>query len=343
MEYCEQDMANLMDNVISQGPQKGYQPAEVKCLMYQLLKGVEYLHDNYIIHRDLKLSNLLLTSKGTLKIADFGLARKFGTPTEPMTPRVVTLWYRAPELLFGEKNYTTAVDMWAVGCIFGELLRSQPLLPGKTERMQIDLIIDLLGTPNSRIWPSFSTLPLSQSIHLKSQPFSNLKARFSTPNLPTNSTSAASPQAIALLNGLLTYDPKKRMTVKEALRHPYFVEEGPGMCRPEMLPTYPEIRNGEESGRGRARRQYEEERRKKDRDERRERERDGVEGEGEGGGGGVDNARALGRRGKRVNDDEDEAERRFAAGRRRGAAGYREDEDKDLPLGVPVFKQFQLS
>lgn len=93
-----------------------FTPSEVKCLMHQLLKGLEYLHRNFIIHRDLKLSNLLLASDGTLKIADFGLARKFSYPPggrpAPLTPCVVTLWYRAPEVLYGEMKYTTAIDMW---------------------------------------------------------------------------------------------------------------------------------------------------------------------------------------------------------------------------------------
>ncbi|KAG0256190.1 Cyclin-dependent kinase 10 [Mortierella polycephala] len=226
MEYCEQDMAALMDNV-----KKPYTPAEVKCLMYQLLKGIEYCHDHYVIHRDLKLSNLLLNAQGILKIADFGLARSFGLPSRPMTPKVVTLWYRAPELLFGDLNYTTAVDMWSAGCIFGELMRHGPLLPGKAEKQQVDLIIELLGTPHEKIWQGFNHLPMA-SIKLPEQRFNNLKNRF--PNI----TDAAR----SLLSGLLTYDPKKRLSVKQALAHPYFIEAPPAK-HPSLLPTHPEIRN----------------------------------------------------------------------------------------------------
>ncbi|KAG0219250.1 Cyclin-dependent kinase 10 [Mortierella sp. GBA43] len=226
MEYCEQDMAALMDNV-----KKPYTPAEVKCLMYQLLKGIEYCHDHYVIHRDLKLSNLLLNGHGILKIADFGLARPFGLPTRPMTPKVVTLWYRAPELLFGDLNYTTAVDMWSAGCIFGELLQHAPLLPGKVEKQQVDFMIDLLGTPHEKIWQGFNKLPMS-SIALPEQRFNNLRKKF--PNI----TDAAR----SLLSGLLTYDPKKRLTVKQALAHPYFIESPPAK-HPSLLPTHPEIRN----------------------------------------------------------------------------------------------------
>ncbi|KAF9083918.1 Cyclin-dependent kinase 10 [Mortierella sp. AD031] len=226
MEYCEQDMAALMDNV-----KKPYTPAEVKCLMYQLLKGIEYCHDHFVIHRDLKLSNLLLNSQGILKIADFGLARSFGLPSRPMTPKVVTLWYRAPELLFGDLNYTTAVDMWSAGCIFGELLKHAPLLPGKVEKQQVDLIIELLGTPHEKIWQGFNKLPMS-SIKLPEQRFNNLKNKF--PHI----TDAAR----SLLSGLLTYDPKKRLSVKQALAHPYFIESPPAK-HPSLLPTHPEIRN----------------------------------------------------------------------------------------------------
>ncbi|KAG0233191.1 Cyclin-dependent kinase 10 [Actinomortierella wolfii] len=226
MEYCEQDMATLLDSIKTR-----YEPSEVKCLMYQLLKGIEYCHDHFVIHRDLKMSNLLFNAKGILKIADFGLARMFGTPTRPMTPKVVTLWYRAPELLFGDPYYTTAVDMWSAGCIFGELLQHSPLLPGKVEKQQVELIIDLLGTPHERIWQGFNKLPLS-TVKLPEQRVNNLKNKF--PNI----TDAA----LSLLNGLLTYDPKKRLTVKQALAHPYFIEL-PYAKHPSMLPTYPEIRN----------------------------------------------------------------------------------------------------
>ncbi|KAF9279292.1 Cyclin-dependent kinase 10 [Mortierella alpina] len=226
MEYCEQDMAALMDNV-----KTPYTSAEVKCLMYQLLRGIEYCHDHYVIHRDLKLSNLLLNAQGILKIADFGLARSFGLPSRPMTPKVVTLWYRAPELLFGDSNYTTAVDMWSAGCIFGELLKHGPLLPGKAEKQQVDMIIDLLGTPHEKIWQGFNKLPMA-SIKLPEQRFNNLKNKF--PNI----TDAAR----SLLSGLLTYDPKKRLSVKQALAHPYFIEAPPAK-HPSLLPTHPEIRN----------------------------------------------------------------------------------------------------
>ncbi|KAI8821072.1 cyclin-dependent kinase 10-like protein [Fimicolochytrium jonesii] len=230
MEYCEQDMGVLMDSVVSKGSRPGYRDPEVKCLMQQLLKGLGYLHANYIIHRDLKLTNLLLTATGTLKIADFGLARKFGLPQQPMSPKVVTLWYRAPELLLGSKDYGIAVDMWSVGCIFGEFLSSKPLLPGKEERQQLTLICNLLGTPSARIWPGFDSLPYAKSVKLPPVPFSSVNVKFS------HHTDSAR----RLLKGLLTYHPETRLTVKEALRHSYFYEE-PGACLPIFLPMFPEF------------------------------------------------------------------------------------------------------
>lgn len=182
--------------------------------MQQLFRGLKYLHKNFIIHRDLKVSNLLLTDKGLLKIADFGLARNYGFPNDPMSPCVVTLWYRAPELLFQSNYHSTAIDMWATGCIFGELLLQKPLLPGQSEMQQIDLIIDLIGTPNDKIWPGFSDLPIAKTFTVKHQPFNNISHLFS----------CVSKAGIRLLNLLLMYDPWKRATADECLQSSYFRE-----------------------------------------------------------------------------------------------------------------------
>ena len=111
------------------------------------------MHQRFIIHRDLKVSNLLITHRGCIKIADFGLARKFSIPNGKMTPTVVTLWYRAPELLLGSLTQTTAIDIWSAACVFAELLLHKPLLPGRSELNQIELTINLLGTPTEAIWP----------------------------------------------------------------------------------------------------------------------------------------------------------------------------------------------
>lgn len=128
MEYMEHDLKSLMDNKSMFA--RPFSVAEVKCLMLQLLEGVAYLHNNWVLHRDLKTSNILYNGKGELKICDFGLARQYGSPLRPYTHLVVTLWYRAPELLFGQQKYSTAIDMWSVGCIMAELLTGERAGPG---------------------------------------------------------------------------------------------------------------------------------------------------------------------------------------------------------------------
>jgi len=227
MYYCEQDLASLLDNM-----QTPFSESQVKCIMKQVFRGLRYLHSTFIVHRDLKVSNLLMTDKGCVKIADFGLARYYGLPLKPMTPKVVTLWYRAPELLLNARTQTTAIDMWSSGCILGELLAHKPLLPGKSEINQLELVIDLLGTPNDSIWPEFSSLPALQDFTLKQQPYNNLKHKF--PWL-----SAA---GLRLLNFLFMYDPTKRATADECLQSSYF-KEAPLPCDPKLMPTFPRFRD----------------------------------------------------------------------------------------------------
>ncbi|XP_062032409.1 cyclin-dependent kinase 10 isoform X1 [Lepus europaeus] len=227
MGYCEQDLASLLENMPTP-----FSEAQVKCIVLQVLRGLQYLHRNFIIHRDLKVSNLLMTDKGCVKTADFGLARAYGVPVKPMTPKVVTLWYRAPELLLGTTTQTTSIDMWAVGCVLAELLAHKPLLPGTSEIHQIDLIVQLLGTPNENIWPGFSKLPLVGQYSLRKQPYNNLKHKF--PWL--------SEAGLRLLNFLFMYDPRKRATAGDCLESSYFKEK-PLPCEPELMPTFPHHRN----------------------------------------------------------------------------------------------------
>ncbi|XP_075213703.1 uncharacterized protein LOC142319914 [Lycorma delicatula] len=204
--------------------------SEVKCLMQQLLCAVAHLHYNWILHRDLKTSNLLLSNKGILKVGDFGLAREYGSPLKPYTPMMVTLWYRAPELLLSAKEYSTPVDMWSVGCIFAELLSMEPLFPGKPSQIdQLNCIFKTLGTPNESIWPGYSNLPIIQKITFAEFAVSQLHSRYG--GILTNT-------GINLLNGFLTYNPGDRITAEKARKHEYFSEH-PLAVDPAMFPRWP--------------------------------------------------------------------------------------------------------
>ncbi|XP_075494977.1 cyclin-dependent kinase G-2 [Primulina tabacum] len=230
MEYMEHDLKGLMETI-----KQPFSQSEVKCLMLQLLGGVKYLHDNWVLHRDLKTSNLLLNNRGELKICDFGLARQYGSPLKPYTSLVVTLWYRAPELLLGAKQYSTAIDMWSLGCIMAELLSKEPLFNGKTEVEQLDKIFKILGTPNETIWPGFSKLP-GVKVNFVKHKYNLLRRKF--PATSFTGSPVLSDAGFDLLNKLLTYDPDKRMTAEEALNHPWFLEV-PLPKSKEFMPTFP--------------------------------------------------------------------------------------------------------
>ncbi|KAK4423930.1 Cyclin-dependent kinase G-2 [Sesamum alatum] len=230
MEYMEHDLKALMETM-----KQPFSQSEVKCLMLQLLAGVKYLHDNWVLHRDLKTSNLLLNNRGELKICDFGLARQYGSPLKPYTHLVVTLWYRAPELLLGAKQYSTAIDMWSLGCIMAELLSKEPLFNGKTEFDQLDKIFRILGTPNETIWPGFSKLPGVKVNFVKHQ-YNLLRRKF--PATSFTGSPVLSDAGFDLLNKLLTYDPEKRITAEAALNHEWF-HEVPLPKSKEFMPTFP--------------------------------------------------------------------------------------------------------
>ncbi|KAF2292566.1 hypothetical protein GH714_025620 [Hevea brasiliensis] len=230
MEYMEHDLKGLMESM-----KQPFSQSEVKCLMLQLLEGVKYLHDNWVLHRDLKTSNLLLNNRGELKICDFGLARQYGSPLKPYTHLVVTLWYRAPELLLGAKQYSTAIDMWSLGCIMAELLAKEPLFNGKTEFDQLDKIFRILGTPNETIWPGFSKLPGVKVNFVKHQ-YNLLRKKF--PATSFTGSPVLSDSGFDLLNKLLTYDPEKRITADAALNHEWF-REVPLPKSKDFMPTFP--------------------------------------------------------------------------------------------------------
>ena len=214
MEHMQYDLKQLME--VKAQP---FSMGEIKSFMRQLLEGVKYLHDNWILHRDLKTSNILLNKEGHLKICDFGMSRQYGSPLKPYTPLVVTLWYRAPELLLGAKTYSKAIDMWSVGCIMAELFSKDPLFRGKTELEQLDKIFRTLGTPDEKIWPGLSKLPGSKANFVK-QPYSMLRMKF--PAASFTGLPVLSESGFDLLNKLLAYDPEKRISAEAALQHEWF-------------------------------------------------------------------------------------------------------------------------
>ncbi|KAJ8747965.1 hypothetical protein K2173_007852 [Erythroxylum novogranatense] len=232
MEYMEHDLKGMMQMM-----KQPFSTSEVKCLMLQLLEGIKHLHDNWVLHRDLKTSNLLMNNQGELKICDFGMSRLYGSPLKPYTSLVVTMWYRAPELLLGAKEYSTAVDMWSVGCIMAELLTKEPLFRGRNEIDQLDKIVRMLGAPNDKIWPEFSKLPGAKAKFVR-QPYNMLRKKF--PATSFTGSPALSDSGFDLLNGLLTYDPKKRITAEAALNHPWF-HEVPSPKSKELMPTFPPL------------------------------------------------------------------------------------------------------
>uniref|UniRef100_T1IWT1 Cyclin-dependent kinase 7 n=1 Tax=Strigamia maritima TaxID=126957 RepID=T1IWT1_STRMM len=202
--------------------------AHIKSYILMAFQGLEYLHMNWILHRDLKPNNLLVDEFGVLKIADFGLAKFFGSPNRVYTHQVVTRWYRAPELLFGARMYGIGVDVWAVGCILAELLLRVPFLPGDSDLDQLSRIFQALGTPNEDVWPGLTLLP--DYVQFKQFPGTPLKHIFT----------AAPEDLLELLENLFPLNPSSRATCTQALNLAYFSNRpaptpGPLLPKPASL------------------------------------------------------------------------------------------------------------
>eukprot|EP01121_Diplochlamys_sp_Union-15-3_P003845 TRINITY_DN1377_c0_g2_i1.p1 TRINITY_DN1377_c0_g2~~TRINITY_DN1377_c0_g2_i1.p1 ORF type:complete len:218 (-),score=26.46 TRINITY_DN1377_c0_g2_i1:8-661(-) len=185
----------------------------LKSFLYQLLKGIAIVHDHKVLHRDIKPQNLLVSKKGILKLGDFGLARGFGIPVRAYSSEVVTLWYRPPDVLLGSKKYSTEIDIWSVGCIFGEMQTGRALFTGNSAQNQLLRIYKGMGTPTEETFPGHKELPeFSQTVSFPIYPGVGLQNL--VPGLDAN--------GYDLLGQMLVYNPLKRTTAVKALKHPFF-------------------------------------------------------------------------------------------------------------------------
>ncbi|KAL6300231.1 kinase-like domain-containing protein [Sparassis latifolia] len=229
-EYTEHDFLQVIHHH-SQTLRSGITLPVLKSLTYQLLNGLLYLHEAHIIHRDLKPANILITSSGVVKIGDLGLARLTHQPLQPLFAGdkvVVTIWYRAPELLLGAKHYNKSIDIWAVGCVMAELASLRPIFKGEEAKLdskknvpfqkdQLLRIFEVLGTPDEKEWPGLKDLPEYQNMK-RLDVFSNHLLEWCQGRIRSQG-------AHDLLRQLFAYDPDRRLTAKEALQHKWFQED----------------------------------------------------------------------------------------------------------------------
>ena len=278
-EYAEHDLLQIIQHHF-QSSRHPIPASTVQSVLFQLLNGLLYLHTNWVLHRDLKPANILVTSRGEVRIGDLGLARLFYKPLHSLylgDKVVVTIWYRAPELLLGSRHYTPAVDLWAVGCIFAELLSLRPIFKGEEaksdgkktvpfQRNQMQKIMEIVGPPRRDDWPNLVHQPeypqlqqlLQQSqqqsaygggggggvkpLGLEPWYWNTLK---NAGYAESNASGTPGPAGLDLLSKLLVYDPDKRITAREALEHPYFKgggEKVSGNCFEGMASPYPHRR-----------------------------------------------------------------------------------------------------